>query len=180
MIDEYRRANRALWNNWTALHATSSYYDVAGFKAGKSTLTPIEIDEIGDVAGKSLFFIVEHYPFASIFDDSVEGDLRAARPYFGGREPGQIESYGSYAVSSDEFQGMEYGWAHPLSEVVNALLAAGLRLESLHEFPYSDFPSLPNMERGDDGWWQLPGKNRDMIPLLYSLKATKPGAAGGR
>ena len=51
--------------------------------------------------------------------------------------------------------------------------AAGLRLEYLHEFPYSDFPSLPTMERGADGWWRLPGKNRDTIPLLFSLKATR-------
>ncbi len=84
-----------------------------------------------------------------------------------------MESYGSYAESSAELQGVQFGWQHSLSEVVNALVAAGLRLEYLHEFPYSDFPSLPAMERGADGWWRLPRKNRDMIPLLFSLKATR-------
>ncbi len=35
-----------------------------------------------------------------------------------------------------------------------------------------------DMERGDDGWWHLPDNNRDLVPLLFSLKATKPGPAG--
>src|SRR5688500_16107931 len=60
-MDEQRRANRELWNNWTALHARSSYYDVEGFKAGKSTLTSIEIDELGAVAGKSLLHLQCHF-----------------------------------------------------------------------------------------------------------------------
>jgi SAM-dependent methyltransferase len=267
-MDEHRRANRALWNNWTALHARSSYYDVEGVKAGKSTLTSIEIDELGDVVGKSLlhlqchfgldtlswarrgaevtgvdfseqaielarslagelglparfvhsdvydlpaalrdefdivftsygvlywlpdlhrwaeivarflkpggtFLIVEHHPFATVFEAGVDGALRVGRPYFGGPEPQQVESYGSYAEATSAFQGMQYGWQHPLSEVVNAVLAAGLRLEYLHEFPFSDFPSLPTLERGGYGWWRLREQDRDTVPLLFSLKATR-------
>jgi len=49
------------------------------------------------------------------------------------------------------------------------VLSAGLHLEYLHEFAYSDFPTLPTMERSDDGWWRLPQKDHDMMPLLYSL-----------
>lgn len=267
-MDEYRRSNMALWNNWTALHAGSAYYDAEGFKAGKSTLRPIEVAELGDVSGKSLlhlqchfgldtlswarrgahvtgvdfseraielarslaaelglaarfvhsdvydlpaalhgafdivftsygvlywlpdlhrwaevvahflkpggtFYIVEHHPFAAVFDSTGVTELRATSPYFHGPEPERIESYGSYAASSDTFQGLEYGWRRTLSEVIDAVVAAGLRLEYLHEFPYSDFRNLPSMERGEDGWWRLAGENSDMIPLLFSLQAAK-------
>jgi len=266
-VDEYRRSNVALWDHWTALHAESAseYYDIAGFKAGASTLRAIELADLGDVSGKSLlhlqchfgldtlswarrgarvtgvdfseravalarslaaelgiaarfvhsdvydlpaalqgtfdivftsygvlywlpdlrrwaeviahflapggtFCLVEHHPFAAVFRD---GDLRAASPYFHGPAPERVESYGSYAVSSDEYQGAEYGWRRRLGEVVDAVAAAGLRLESPREFPYSDFPSLPGLERGADGWWRLAGKGREMLPILFSLRATK-------
>src|SRR5438105_15858667 len=65
-MNEYQRANRALWDNWTALHATSSYYDVEGFKAGKSTLTPIEIGALGDVAGRSLLHLPCHFGLGTL------------------------------------------------------------------------------------------------------------------
>lgn len=42
-------ANRNLWNQRTAVHKDSSFYDLAGFKAGNNSLTPIELNELGDV-----------------------------------------------------------------------------------------------------------------------------------
>ena len=84
-----------------------------------------------------------------------------------------MESYGSYPEPSDRLQGVQYGWRHSLSEIVNALVVAGLRLKYLHEFPYRDSPSRPTMERGADGWWRQAQKNRDTIPLLFALKATR-------
>ena len=69
----------------------------------------------------------------------------------------------------------EYGWDHPLSEIINALLGAGLRLEFVHEFPYCGEQRFPFMVRGDDGWWRFAGKNDNMVPVLFSLRATKAG-----
>src|SRR5258706_15888895 len=53
--DRYFEANKELWNKRTAVHKESSFYDLAGFRKGANTLTPIELNEVGDVAGKSLF-----------------------------------------------------------------------------------------------------------------------------
>lgn len=60
-MDEYTRPNLQNWNERTAIHARSEFYDVAGFKAGKSTLKSIERQEVGDVSGKSLLHLQCHF-----------------------------------------------------------------------------------------------------------------------
>ena len=40
-IDKFLDANQQLWDAWTPLHETADFYDLAGFKAGKSSLRPI-------------------------------------------------------------------------------------------------------------------------------------------
>lgn len=54
-------ANRALWNEWTAVHEASAFYDLAAFKAGRDTLRPLEIAELGDVSGKTLLHLMCHF-----------------------------------------------------------------------------------------------------------------------
>jgi SAM-dependent methyltransferase len=267
-VDEYLTANRTLWNTWAEVHVGSAFYDVEGFKAGRSSLHPIEIEEVGDVTGKSLlhlqchfgmdtlswarrgaevtgvdfsdraiklatslaqeleiparfvhadidglpavldgafdivftsygvlywlpdlrrwaevvahflqpggtFAIVEFHPFSAVFDPESDAGLQVTFPYFPGPEPLRFETSGSYAAATPGYEGVEYGWTHPLSEVVNALLAAGLRIVSQREFPYTYEQRFPFMERGDDGCWRLPGALDGTIPLLFSLRATK-------
>jgi SAM-dependent methyltransferase len=53
--------NRRRWNEVTPIHAASAFYDVPGFRAGKSSLRPIEVEELGDVAGKSLLHLQCHF-----------------------------------------------------------------------------------------------------------------------
>lgn len=52
--DESLVSNRALWDEWTAIHETSDFYDLEGFRRGGVRLKPNEVEEIGDVAGKDL------------------------------------------------------------------------------------------------------------------------------
>ena len=54
-------ANRQLWNQWTSLHETSDFYDLASFRAGDSRLRPIELAELRDVAGTSLLHLQCHF-----------------------------------------------------------------------------------------------------------------------
>ena len=65
-----------------------------------------------------------------------------------------------------------YEWQHGLAEIVTPLLERGLRLDFLHEFPYTRGLEMPFLERGEDGWQHLKG-GRDDIPLSFSLKMTK-------
>lgn len=60
-ISEAVDANRRLWDRWTAVHLGSDFYDVDGFRAGADSLCPVEIEEVGDVEGKSLLHLQCHF-----------------------------------------------------------------------------------------------------------------------
>ena len=60
-MDEWRELNRAWWDERTPLHVTSAFYDVEGFRAGRSDLRPFEVEEMGDVAGRELVHLQCHF-----------------------------------------------------------------------------------------------------------------------
>ena len=61
MVNKYYNANREHWNECTPIHANSKFYDVDGFKSGKSSLMSIEREELGDVGGNSLLHLQCHF-----------------------------------------------------------------------------------------------------------------------
>jgi SAM-dependent methyltransferase len=132
------------------------------------------------------FYIVEFHPFRGIFDmDVIDSgsdefhELRVAYPYFYVAEPERVESTSSYAAAEGSLRTVLYVWGHSMGEIITALSAAGLRIEFLHEFPIDPAPHLPEMEQDESGWWRF--KNplyREAVPLLFSIKATKPAAPG--
>lgn len=65
-MDDYLKANRALWDEWTAIHERSEFYDLESFKAGGVRLRAYEIDEVGDVAGKRLLHLQCHFGIDSL------------------------------------------------------------------------------------------------------------------
>jgi 2-polyprenyl-3-methyl-5-hydroxy-6-metoxy-1,4-benzoquinol methylase len=62
--------------------------------------------------------------------------------------------------------------AHALSEVVTAVIDAGLVLEMLHEQSMTNAP-WPWTDLGPDGWYRLP-PGWPRFPLTYSLRARRP------
>ena len=48
---DWRALNRANWDDRVPVHLASSFYDLAGFRAGASSLRPFEVSEVGPVAG---------------------------------------------------------------------------------------------------------------------------------
>jgi SAM-dependent methyltransferase len=54
-------ANRQLWNEWTKVHESSAFYDVAGFRAGRTSLRPLELEELGDVRGATVLHLMCHF-----------------------------------------------------------------------------------------------------------------------
>jgi SAM-dependent methyltransferase len=115
-----------------------------------------------------IFYIVEFHPMRGMFDD----DGNITEPYFHTAEPLKYEGSGTYAEPNAECKHVSYEWVHSLSDIVNALIEAGLRLEFLHEFPFSTSGDCPFLVQADDGLWYH--KNKDIkIPLMFSIKAKK-------
>lgn len=53
--------NRARWDEVVDIHVSSDFYRVAEFKAGHSSLDPIVLSELGDVAGRKLLHLQCHF-----------------------------------------------------------------------------------------------------------------------
>lgn len=273
-MDRFTEANRARWDELAALHPNAPQYGTEAFKAGRSKLRPLELAEVGAVAGLRLLHLQCHFGLDTLswaregalvtgFDfseaaiaqaralaaetgitarfvhssydrlaDDLAGEqfdivyasygvlcwlpdlgvpLRAAarllRPggafhlidghpltfalddeqppaetrtvrllasYFHDDEPYRGDAPGSYVDLDAKLEHTTtYEWNHPVSEVVNTTIDAGLRLEFLHEFPYTFHRALPYMIEDSAGWWRLPPPLDGMLPLMFSLKAVK-------
>lgn len=117
------------------------------------------------------FYIAEMHPFAMVFDDDCS-TLRYRYPYFD-KEARRYEVKGSYAdASADTKINEEFGWDHSLSEIVDALIDNGLRIDFLHEFPFSVYQQLPMLQPDGNGCWIFP-EGQKPIPLIFSVKACK-------
>lgn len=57
MDEEWRDVNRAHWDERVPIHLRSRLYDVAGFKAGRCSLTPAAMRDLAPVAGKRLLHL---------------------------------------------------------------------------------------------------------------------------
>lgn len=266
-MDDYTTMNLELWNELTSIHTESEFYDVERFRNGRNTLKSIEMEELGDVAGKTLlhlqchfgldtlswarlgaevtgvdfsdkavgyardlaagtgikaefilsdiygladrldreydivftsygvltwlsdldrwgkivarflrpggtFYIVEGHPFLHVLDDGPKaGGLKIIRSYFRGPEPVIWEGVTDYADPEARVKSMSCEWTYRMSDVINALVRAGLRIEYLHEFPALFYRWPPFIEPDGNGWWHAPG---DLLPATFSLMAKKP------
>ncbi|WP_280231702.1 class I SAM-dependent methyltransferase [Nocardia cyriacigeorgica] len=93
--------------------------------------------------------------------------------YFSGGGVRTYEDSGSYTEDSEGLiaHTTNHEWCHDLSEVTMALLAAGLRIEALHELPYMDWPAFPDLVPCPEGWALPPGLPR--IPLNFAVVARR-------
>ncbi len=124
------------------------------------------------------FYITEIHPVAQAFENEGvgAGELRLAYPYWEHRDPLVFDVTGSYAdPSADVGKQEEHGWDHGLGEIVTALVQAGLRIEMLEEHPYLDWSADFLVEASPgSGRFVLPPATTGELPLMFSLRATKP------
>lgn len=262
-IARYTEANRETWNLWVTRDTESDHHkDVARYRATGSSLRPIEVAELGDVAEKSLlhlqcnlgsetlswarrgarvtgvdisddaiafaqalategglsdrarfircdlydlpetleerfdivvasygalcwapdvaawarvaaryvapggtFLLVDLHPAGMTMrtepDDPRGLRLRLEYPYFHKAEPLIEEAPGQPPV---------YAWTYSLGEVVSAVASAGLRIESLHEYPFAHWRQFPQLVEAGDGYWRWPDPANE-LPLLFALRA---------
>jgi len=121
------------------------------------------------------FYIAEIHPFSMVFDNETEDikDLQVYFDYFHDPKPLEFIADGSYATREKKMEPKkEYEWAHSMSDIVNSLIQAGLRIEFLNEYPFSVWQQFPFSERESDGFFYLKNQKAE-IPLLFTLKAVK-------
>jgi hypothetical protein len=106
-------------------------------------------------------------------DDASVEDLRLTYPYFRTAEPLRWQDEGTYATAARLENDTTYEFSHSLGDITSAIIAAGLHLEFLHEFPFCAWQRLPTMVKSEDGYWRLPG-GETLVPFLFSLRASKP------
>ena len=60
-MDDRIATNREMWDERVPLHVGSDFYDVDSFRAGTTSLKPFEIEEVGDVNGRTLLHLQCHF-----------------------------------------------------------------------------------------------------------------------
>lgn len=128
----------------------------------------------GFVKPGGTFYIRDGHPMLYTLDDERDDEQLMVRyPYFESAGPQTWHDENqTYAGSGTLSNTTINEWNHGLGQTVTALIDAGLRIELLHEHRGIDWQSLPWM-RKEDGRWVLPEHQRDLVPLEFSILATK-------
>ena len=127
-----------------------------------------------------MFYIAEFHPVMDTLQQSVPITNNSAAhpqyPYFGNRIPLRFDPEGDdsdYAEASFTSQETTFEWFHPVSEVIEALINAGLTIDRFHEYPFVTYKARQGMIRGDDGLWRLPPEVI-ALPLMFTINASRP------
>lgn len=263
MNTNWLEANRKLWNKRTGIHVNSEFYNLNDFKKGTHALCKTELQELGNVKGKSLLHLQCHFGMDTLswamkgakvtgidFSDEaiakakeltaemkmeaqficcnvydapehnlpkhdivftsygtigwlpdlykwaevIAGSLKTGgifymidfhpvvwmldnnftfikHSYFNKEVIKETEN-GTYAEENADINLENYGWNHSTSDLLNALINNGLRLEFYNEHDFSHYNCFANTVKINDKMWQIKGLE-GKIPMMYSLKAVK-------
>lgn len=151
-------------------------FDIVYTSAGVLCWLP-DMPRWGQIAARyvkpgGFFYLRDFHPAGLVYDDSPGvTEPRVRYPYFHNAEPMRFETeQGTYADPTAELHRVSYEWHHSLADIINALINAGLRLEYLHEFPFTIDPSSPLFTARPGGGWHY-AERPDSVPLMFSLKA---------
>jgi hypothetical protein len=109
-------------------------------------------------------------------EDPHDEVLAIDYPYFEVATPLAWDASESYLGSASVRNTRTYEWNHGLSEIMTALMSQGLVIDLFEEHRFLDWQGLHQMVEGSDGRWRLPEHQRDLVPLMYSLRAHKPAS----
>ncbi len=124
-----------------------------------------------------MLYVVEFHPLLNALGPVPrpdDGQLRLRYDYLGGRGPIRGDCAHTY-TDGPPLSGAttSYEWRHGIGAAVNAVIGAGLRLDSLRETDVLPWKRFETMVAAQRGWWRLP-QDAPRIPLLYALRAFKP------
>lgn len=120
-------------------------------------------------------YLRDGHPIKDTFDYSRNDDrVVCVGDYFGEGEPFRDDA--GYTYTGDDVRlesPVNFQWTHPLGSIVTALVDNGLRIESLTELDWIDWPAFPWMVRDADGRWRFP-PGHPRLPLAFAITAGKP------
>lgn len=119
-----------------------------------------------------VFLIVEGHPILWVFDVDHPTDLQIKYRYWHTTEPMRWDADGTYVETDAKLKNIvTYEWQHTISDVLNALMASGLTILEVNEYPFIPWKPFPFAKKDEEGNWWLDG---DPLPLCWSVKASKP------
>ncbi|MDX1445779.1 class I SAM-dependent methyltransferase [Lishizhenia sp.] len=117
--------------------------------------------------GGRLYF-VEFHPVVWMFDYDFK---EVAYNYF--NQEAIIEKQeGTYADVKAEIEASAISWNHPISDVVNNLIQAGLEIELLNEYDYSPYNCFKHTLKISDRKYRIIHMG-NKLPMVYAIKAVK-------
>lgn len=129
-----------------------------------------------------VFYIAEFHPVMDTLQQSRPITESAGAypqyPYFGNGSPLRFDPEGDdsdYAEASFTSEETTFEWFHPMSEIIQSLIDAGLSIEQFREHPFVTYKARQGMVQGDDGLWRLP-PDVVPLPLMFTIRASKSGA----
>lgn len=136
-----------------------------------------DLDEWGRIVAHFLkpggtFYLMESHPVCNIFNYDKPGDLEIIYPYFHSAEPIVEDNVSDYEDHTYIRKNASYEWFWSVSDILNALIKAGLTIEMFNEYDKLFYRAFPDIVEDDDGWFYLP-KYVKKVPLMFTLKARK-------
>lgn len=141
-------------------------YDIVFTSYGAICWLP-DLAKWADVIASNLkmggtFYMVEFHPV---------NDLIAGYSYFSPNAP-DVEEEATYTENGAGVVAKLATWTHPLSNVINALIGAGIQLEQVNEFSFSPYNYTEGLVEREPGRYSLSHNGND-VPLTYSITGRK-------
>ena len=99
--------------------------------------------------------------------------LLSGYPYFHNPKP-CLEEDGTYTENWDGEKDREATWSHSLADVINTLIAAGLRIDRVSEFPFNPYNCSSGVaqEEREHGRYYV-ADSKHPAPQMFSITATR-------
>ena len=119
-----------------------------------------------------LFYVMEAHPIVCAMEEE-NGVLIPAYPYFHRENPLEWAGEGDYADPDYVSKTSSLEWQWSVSDILHALLDAGLQIELVREYGRLFFKMFPGMSTEDGRWYRMPA-HEEKMPLLLTVRARKP------
>lgn len=118
-----------------------------------------------------IFFIRDGHPsLYSLDEDSDHLEIRYR--YFNTDQAEKWDGNTTYSGEGEIRSERTYQWPHPISEILNALVGAGLRILKMEEGQVLPWEFSKRMEKVDGGWAWV-GAERLKVPVSYTFIAIR-------